>query len=105
MATPTTEPAGYPSEEATASRAVAIAGSRDQLLRAGHAESDPARAAWNGAVDRRARLIARHSGTADVGAAVRCARAHDLAIAVRGGGHTVAGTGTQTSAPAKRRCA
>ena len=49
MATPTTEPAGHPSEEATASRA--------------------------------------------------------MAIAVRGGGHTVAGTGNQHIASAKRRCA
>jgi FAD/FMN-containing dehydrogenase len=47
---------------------------------------------WNGAVDRRPRLIARCSGTADVVAAVRFARDHDLEIAVRGGGHNVAGT-------------
>ena len=105
MATPTTEPAGHPSEEATASRAMAIDGSRGRLSSAGHAEYDPARAAWTGAVDRRPRLIARRRGTADVAAAVRFARAHDLAIAVRGGGHTVAGTGNQHIAPAKRRCA
>ena len=47
---------------------------------------------WNGTVDRRPRLIARCSGTADVAAAVRFARDHDLEIAVRGGGHNVAGT-------------
>jgi FAD/FMN-containing dehydrogenase len=57
-----------------------------------HAQYDTARAVWNGAIDRRPRLIARCSGTADVVAAVRFARAHDLEIAVRGGGHNVAGT-------------
>ena len=46
MATPTTEPAGYPSEEATASSAMAIDGSRGRLSSAGHAEDDPARAVW-----------------------------------------------------------
>ena len=53
---------------------------------------DDARAVWNGSVDRRPRLIARCGGTADVAAAVRFARDRDLEIAVRGGGHNVAGT-------------
>jgi FAD/FMN-containing dehydrogenase len=53
---------------------------------------DDARAVWNATVDRRPRLIARCSSTADVCAAVRFARDCDLAIAVRGGGHNVAGT-------------
>jgi FAD/FMN-containing dehydrogenase len=53
---------------------------------------DDARAVWNGSVDRRPRLIARCGGTADVATAVRFARDRDLEIAVRGGGHNVAGT-------------
>jgi hypothetical protein len=53
---------------------------------------DDARAVWNGNVDRRPRLIARCSGTADVAAAVRFARDCDLEVAVRGGGHNVART-------------
>ena len=53
---------------------------------------DDARAIWNGAIDRRPRLIARCTGTADIAAAVRFARERDLEIAVRGGGHNVAGT-------------
>jgi FAD/FMN-containing dehydrogenase len=53
---------------------------------------DDARAIWNGTVDRRPRLIASCSGTADVAKAVRFARDRDLEIAVRGGGHNVAGT-------------
>ena len=36
--------------------------------------------------------MARCTGAADVRAAVRCAREHDLLVAVRGGGHNVAGT-------------
>ncbi|HKY32484.1 MAG TPA: FAD-binding oxidoreductase [Candidatus Polarisedimenticolia bacterium] len=69
-----------------------IDGFRGRLITAGHADYDTARAVWNGAVNRRPRLIARCMGTADVAAAVRFARDHDLEIAVRGGGHNVAGT-------------
>jgi FAD/FMN-containing dehydrogenase len=69
-----------------------IDGFRGQLVTADDSGYDDARAVWNGAIDRRPRLIARCSGTADVAAAVRFARDHDLEIAVRGGGHNVAGT-------------
>ena len=69
-----------------------IPGFRGDVIVPGHHDYDDARAVWNGTVDRRPRLIARCSGTADVSAAVRFARDHDLEIAVRGGGHGVAGT-------------
>ena len=69
-----------------------IHGFLGRLITAGHAEYDTARAVWNGRIDRHPRLIARCGGTADVAAAVRFAREHDLEIAVRGGGHNVAGT-------------
>jgi FAD/FMN-containing dehydrogenase len=47
---------------------------------------------WNGAFDdRRPAMIVRCSGAADVIAAVGFARSNDLAIAVRGGGHSIAG--------------
>jgi FAD/FMN-containing dehydrogenase len=65
---------------------------RGRLIRADHADYDSARAVWNGSIDRRPALIARCLGTADVVAAVRFARDHDLEIAIRGGGHNVAGT-------------
>jgi FAD/FMN-containing dehydrogenase len=65
---------------------------RGDVIAPDHDEYDDARAVWNGTVDRRPRLIARCSGTADVAAAVRFARDRDLEIAVRGGGHNVAGT-------------
>ena len=89
MTTPTSEQVGQLSEEATT---MEIDGFRGQLITPDHADYDTARAVWNGAIDRRPRLIARCSGTADVAAAVRFARDHDLEIAVRGGGHNVAGT-------------
>jgi hypothetical protein len=71
---------------------VEIDGFRGRLIHAGHTDYDIARAVWNRAIDRRPRLIARCSGTTDVVAAVRFARDHDLEIAIRGGGHNVAGT-------------
>src|SRR5687768_12005658 len=67
-----------------------INGFRGQLITADDADYDTARAVWNGAVDRRPRLIARCRGTADVAAAVRFARDRELEMAIRGGGHNVA---------------
>jgi FAD/FMN-containing dehydrogenase len=76
----------------TAPTAMQIPGFRGDLITSNHHDYGDARAVWNGTVDRRPRLIARCSGTADVAAAVRFARNCDLEIAVRGGGHNVAGT-------------
>src|SRR5687767_4432859 len=76
----------------TTTTTAAIDGFRGRLISADHVDYDSARAVWNGAIDRRPRLIARCIGTADVVAAVRYARDHDLEIAIRAGGHNVAGT-------------
>jgi hypothetical protein len=89
MTAPTSAEAGHRSKTPTLER---IDGFRGRLISADHPDYDAARAVWNGAVDRRPRLIARCIGSADVVAAVRCAREHDLEIAIRGGGHNVAGT-------------
>ena len=52
---------------------------------------DAARRIHNGLIDRRPALIAQCRGTADIADAVRFARADGLEVAVRGGGHNVAG--------------
>jgi FAD/FMN-containing dehydrogenase len=52
---------------------------------------DAARRAWNGMVDKRPALVMRPRGTADVAAAIRFARGHDLEVAVRCGGHGTSG--------------
>jgi FAD/FMN-containing dehydrogenase len=62
-----------------------------ELLAPGDAGYDEARKIWNGAIDRRPALIARCRATSDVVAALRVARERDLPVAVRGGGHGVAG--------------
>src|SRR5213078_4230281 len=67
------------------------AGFLGELVRPTDTAYDDVRRVWNGDVDRRPALIARCRGVADVTAAVRFAREHDLLTAVRGGGHAVAG--------------
>ena len=64
---------------------------RGALIRRGEGGYDEARQVWNAMIDRRPAMIARCTGTADVVAAVRLARAHRLLSSVRGGGHNIAG--------------
>ena len=52
---------------------------------------EQARRVWNGMIDKRPALIARCADAGDVRAAVNFARAHDVLLSVRGGGHNVAG--------------
>jgi FAD/FMN-containing dehydrogenase len=52
------------------------------------------RRVWNGSIDRHPALIARCAGVADVRDAVRFGREHELAVAVRGGGHSFPGLST-----------
>ena len=62
------------------------------------APSDPGYAeackVWNGAHDRRPSLVVRCATAGDVATAVGFARSNDLLIAVRGGGHSIAGFST-----------
>jgi hypothetical protein len=65
-----------------------------QLLRPEDAEYDRWRRVHNGLIDRRPAAIARCHGVADVVDAVRVARTLGMNVAVRGGGHNVAGHAT-----------
>jgi len=64
---------------------------RGTLLQPGDTGYDEARQIWNAMIDRRPGLIVRCRGTSDVRVAVRFAREHDIRLAVRGGGHNIAG--------------
>jgi FAD/FMN-containing dehydrogenase len=52
---------------------------------------DEARTIWNAMIDRRPGAVVRCRVASDVIAAVRLARDNDLLVAVRGGGHNIAG--------------
>jgi FAD/FMN-containing dehydrogenase len=66
---------------------------RGHLLLPGEDDYDSTRRIWNAMIDRRPGVIVRCLGAADVIAAVNFARQHNLAVAVRGGGHNSAGYG------------
>jgi FAD/FMN-containing dehydrogenase len=68
-----------------------VTGLRGPCFTASDPGYEDARVIWNGFTDRRPAIIARCTGAADVIDAVNVAREHDLLVAVRGGGHNVAG--------------
>lgn len=76
----------------------AIASFREAITGSVITPADPvynqARAVWNGMIDRYPALVARCATPGDVIAAVAFASAHDLPVAVRGGGHNAAGHAT-----------
>jgi FAD/FMN-containing dehydrogenase len=65
---------------------------RGQVLQPHDPGYDEARRIWNAMIDRRPALIVRCAGVADVRQAVNFARENNLLVAVRGGGHNIAGT-------------
>ena len=67
---------------------------RGQVIRPGDDGYDAARKVWNGMIDKHPALIARCADADDVARAVNLARERHLPLAVRGGGHNVAGFGT-----------
>lgn len=64
---------------------------RGELIQPSDANYDEARKVWNGMIDKHPALIARCAGVVDIINAVNFARANKLLVAVRGGGHNVAG--------------
>src|SRR5918912_639105 len=66
-------------------------GLRGELLRPDRTAYDEVRKVWNGLIDKHPALIARCAGIGDVIDSVNFAREHKLLLAVRGGGHNVAG--------------
>ena len=64
------------------------------LIMDGDPGYNEARRVWNSMIDRRPRAIIRASAASDIGPAVALAREHGLRLAVRGGGHSVAGHAT-----------
>ncbi|KOV70088.1 FAD-binding oxidoreductase [Streptomyces sp. MMG1121] len=81
----------FPSKARTA-----LAALREDLVGDVFAPGDPgydeARAVFNAMIDRRPAVIAQCADAADAVRAVRFARELDLPVAVRGGGHSVAGS-------------
>jgi FAD/FMN-containing dehydrogenase len=65
-----------------------------QLLQPADSGYEEARRVHNGLVDKRPALIARCKGVADITDAITLARKLNLEVAVRGGGHNVAGRAT-----------
>ncbi|MFB6188842.1 MAG: FAD-binding oxidoreductase [Halapricum sp.] len=64
---------------------------RGQVLLPQDEGYDEARMVYNGMIDRRPALVVRPTGVADVVLAVDFAREHELLVAVKGGGHNIAG--------------
>lgn len=65
---------------------------RGSALTSADAGYDEARQLWNAMIDKRPALIVRCAGAADVLTAVEQAREWNLPLAVRGGGHNIAGS-------------
>src|SRR6202035_4402653 len=71
---------------------------RGDLLLPRDQRYETARRVWNASIDRHPALIARCADTGDVTSALRAARRHGLDVAVRGGGHSIAGLGVADGA-------
>jgi hypothetical protein len=65
-----------------------------RLVGPGDADYDEVRKVYNSMIDRRPGLIAQCAGADDVASVLGFAQAHQLRVAIRGGGHNGAGLGT-----------
>jgi FAD/FMN-containing dehydrogenase len=68
------------------------AGFQGSVVLPGDAAYEGARAIWNAMIDKRPAIIARCTSTADVVRAVKFAKDNGLLLAIRGGGHNIAGS-------------
>lgn len=64
---------------------------RGSVSAPGESGYDEARAIWNAMIDRQPGMVVHCKGAADVRQAVNFARENDLVVAVRSGGHNIAG--------------
>ena len=71
-----------------------MSGFAGRLIGPEDGDYEQARSVYNAMIDRRPALIARCADAQDVARAVAFARAHELALAIRGGAHNGAGLGT-----------
>jgi FAD/FMN-containing dehydrogenase len=71
---------------------------RGPMFTAGDAAYEESRTVWNAMIDRRPAIVARCLGTADVVACIEFARANELLLCVKGGGHNIAGLATADGA-------
>jgi FAD/FMN-containing dehydrogenase len=67
---------------------------RGRAIAAGDDGYDEARRVWNGMIDKHPRLIVEAADEGDVAPVIALARQTGLPLAIRGGGHNVAGNGT-----------
>ena len=73
-------------------------GLRGEVVGPGDRGYDPARAVFNGMIDRRPLAVVRCADASDVVRCIRFARRHELPLSVRGGGHSVAGNAVRDGA-------
>ena len=67
---------------------------RGQVILPDDPDYDEARKVWNGMIDKRPAALVRAARAEDVVPVLRVARSAGLALAIRGGGHNVAGMGS-----------